>query len=65
MWPQYQVEIYIYTDIPERSSQPGTMAHIAKQDISGTPGRREKVKGAKCGQCEEKKAAVVSYTIPS
>ncbi|XP_062602193.1 uncharacterized protein LOC134263842 [Saccostrea cucullata] len=43
-------------DIPERPSQPGTMAYIAKQDVSSTP--RQKVKGPKCGQCEEKKAAV-------
>ncbi|KAK3095777.1 hypothetical protein FSP39_018981 [Pinctada imbricata] len=43
-------------DIPDRPSQPGTMAHIAKQEASVTP--RQKVKGPKCGQCEEKKAAV-------
>lgn len=43
-------------DIPERPSQPGTMAYIAKQEVSLTP--RQKVKGPKCGQCEEKKAAV-------
>lgn len=46
-----------YLDIPERPSQPGTMAYIAKQEVSLTP--RQKVKGPKCGQCEEKKAAVV------
>lgn len=33
------------------------MAFIAKQEVSLTP--RQKVKGPKCGQCEEKKAAVV------
>ena len=33
------------------------MAFIAKQEVSFTP--RQKVKGPKCGQCEEKKAAVV------
>ncbi|XP_061177824.1 uncharacterized protein LOC133186611 [Saccostrea echinata] len=43
-------------DVPDRPSQPGTMAYIAKQDVSSTP--RQKVKGPKCGQCEEKKAAV-------
>ncbi|XP_056005117.1 uncharacterized protein LOC125659401 isoform X1 [Ostrea edulis] len=32
------------------------MAFIAKQEVSLTP--RQKVKGPKCGQCEEKKAAV-------
>lgn len=42
-------------DIPERSSQPGTFGHLAKQSIS-TP--RDKVKGPKCGQCEEKRAMV-------
>ncbi|CAG2210271.1 ABCC5 [Mytilus edulis] len=42
-------------DIPERSSQPGTFGHLAKQSIN-TP--REKIKGPKCGQCEEKRAMV-------
>lgn len=44
-------------DVPERSSQPGTFGHLAKQSISNTP--REKIKGPKCGQCEEKRAMVV------
>lgn len=48
-----------YQDIPERSSQPGTFGHLAKQSIN-TP--REKIKGPKCGQCEEKRAMVVSDT---
>ncbi|CAC5405405.1 unnamed protein product [Mytilus coruscus] len=43
-------------DIPERSSQPGTFGHLAKQSIGNTP--REKIKGPKCGQCEEKRAMV-------
>ncbi|KAK3578595.1 hypothetical protein CHS0354_002166 [Potamilus streckersoni] len=42
-------------DIPERSTQPGTMAFIAQKGLS-TP--RDKPKGAKCGQCEERPAAV-------
>ncbi|XP_021346936.1 uncharacterized protein LOC110446221 isoform X2 [Mizuhopecten yessoensis] len=44
-------------DIPERPKHPGTMAYIAKQDAVLTP-RSRNVKGPKCGQCEEKKAAV-------
>lgn len=44
-------------DIPERPKHPGTMGYIAKQEVSITP-RGKNVKGPKCGQCEEKKAAV-------
>ncbi|XP_045201118.2 zinc finger B-box domain-containing protein 1-like isoform X2 [Mercenaria mercenaria] len=42
-------------DLPERSNQPGTMAYIAQKG-SLTP--RDKPKGPKCGQCEERSAAV-------
>ena len=45
-----------YTDIPERSNQPGTMAYIAQK---GSLSARDKPKGPKCGQCEERGAAVV------
>lgn len=58
--PPYIV-LFFSKDIPERPSQPGTMAYIAKQEVSLTP--RQKVKGPKCGQCEEKKAAVVRASI--
>ncbi|KAJ8308681.1 hypothetical protein KUTeg_013555 [Tegillarca granosa] len=47
-------------DVPERSSQPGTMAFIAKQGENSTP-RQTKIKGPKCGQCEERKAAVSCF----
>lgn len=49
-------------ELPERPSQPGTMAFIAKQGDHPTP-RQTKIKGPKCGQCEERKAAVVSLII--
>lgn len=42
-------------DLPERSNQPGTMAYIAQKG-SHTP--RDKPKGPKCGQCEERSASV-------
>ncbi|KAL4219963.1 hypothetical protein ACF0H5_020374 [Mactra antiquata] len=42
-------------DLPERSNQPGTVAYIAQRG-SLTP--RDKPKGPKCGQCEERSAAV-------
>ncbi|XP_033759710.1 zinc finger B-box domain-containing protein 1-like isoform X2 [Pecten maximus] len=44
-------------DVPERPKHPGTMGYIAQQEASLTP-RKRNVKGPKCGQCEEKKAAV-------
>lgn len=47
-------------DLPERSNQPGTMAYIAQRG-SHTP--RDKPKGPKCGQCEERSAAVVCYLM--
>ncbi|XP_052782661.1 uncharacterized protein LOC128218925 [Mya arenaria] len=42
-------------DLPERSNQPGTIAYIAQRGAH-TP--RDKPKGPKCGQCEERSAAV-------
>jgi len=48
------------SDIPERSSQPGTFGHLAKQSVNM---REQKIKGPKCGQCEEKKAMVVSWAL--
>ncbi|XP_060600348.1 zinc finger B-box domain-containing protein 1-like [Ruditapes philippinarum] len=42
-------------ELPERSNQPGTMAYIAQKGAH-TP--RDKPKGPKCGQCEERTAAV-------
>ncbi|XP_052216731.1 zinc finger B-box domain-containing protein 1-like [Dreissena polymorpha] len=42
-------------DLPERSAQPGTMAYIAQRG-SHTP--RDKPKGPKCGQCEDRSASV-------
>ncbi|CAH1782212.1 unnamed protein product, partial [Owenia fusiformis] len=40
---------------PERSKQPGTMGHIAQQSV---PSKDNKPKGPKCGQCEQRGAAV-------
>jgi len=39
------------------------MGFIAQQDPSTGNAPRQKVKGPKCGQCEEKKAAVVSIAF--
>lgn len=42
-------------ELPERNAHPGTMAYIAQK---GNLTPRDKPKGPKCGQCEERSAAV-------
>ena len=46
--------------VPQRPAGPGTLGYIAKRGSAGLGNARDKIKGPKCGQCEEKGAHVVS-----
>ena len=51
------------SDLPTRNSGPGTMKYIAQRSPRlnlSQAGRDSKNKGAKCGQCEERSASLVS-----
>ena len=43
----------------DRKKAPGTMANIAQRNLIPN---KEKIKGPRCGQCEQKGANVVSAT---
>ncbi|CAL1530576.1 unnamed protein product [Lymnaea stagnalis] len=43
-------------EVPKRSSQPGTMKHIAQRKLATGAAAREK--GLKCGQCEDRTATL-------
>ncbi|KAK3727242.1 hypothetical protein RRG08_049869 [Elysia crispata] len=47
-------------EVPKRSAQPGTMKYIAQRKLPQRPGPvpRDKQKGPRCGQCEDRAATL-------
>ncbi|GFR96426.1 zinc finger B-box domain containing protein 1 [Elysia marginata] len=47
-------------EVPKRSAQPGTMKYIAQRKLPQGPGPvpRDKTKGPRCGQCEDRAATL-------
>ena len=53
----YCMYLCVNTAPPVRNRGPGTMGYIAQR--GGGSGKENKVRGPRCGQCEEKGAQVV------
>ncbi|XP_012938442.1 uncharacterized protein LOC101863985 [Aplysia californica] len=45
-------------EVPKRSSQPGTMKYIAQRKLTSGSTPRDKLKGPRCGQCEDRTATL-------